>query len=399
VKEGEIMQQFSISTRIIYNPASQDYLPDLLKELRLQKILIVTDPGVMAGGIVERFRKPLSDSSIEYHVWSDIEPDPSYETVGTGFEFWKTVRSDAIVALGGGSAIDIAKGIGVLATNGGTILDYVGRNRVAIPPLPLIAFPTSCGTGSEVSAGAVFSDPQGKEKMVAVSPLISPTIALLDPHLLETLPPRWIALTAMDAFSHALEAYLSKLSTPLSDALSTSAIRLIYGNVWEASLGVGDLSSKGNLLWASTMAGIAMSNARLGVCHAIAHPLGNYLKIPHSHAVINTLFHLLEYYCSDSCYEKLVALMPVIAIGDQGNDRSLQARARDVVEALKMMILNLNVLGIGRGSGKEALTLDEEVELIAGSVSGSPFLDVSRYQPTAEDLKTIIRKTLSSSSA
>ena len=390
------MKQFSVSTRVIYRPGSHTYLPDLLNELGIRKILIVTDPGVMASGIIERFKKPLSDSMIDFHSWANIESDPSNKTVEEGFEFWKTVRSDAIVAIGGGRAIDVAKGIGVLATNDGKILDYVGRNKIVRPPLPLIAFPTSCGTGSEVSPAAVFSDPEKKEKMTIVSSLLFPMVALLDPHLLETLPPRWISFTAMDAFSHAFEAYFSQLSTPVTDSLSISAIQLIYKNVWKASH-EEDVSSKGDLLWASTMAGMAMSNARLGVCHAIAHPLGSYLKIPHSHAVTNTLFHLLEYYYSDCCYERLAALLPVIGNGYKGEKPSLQGRAKEVVETLRKMILKLDVLGITRGLEKETLIAEKQVELIVDSVLGSPLLEVSRYQPTPEDLRMIVRRIISPS--
>ena len=272
---------FNVPTRIIFGIGSVNGLNKEASEFGTKKVLIVTDPGVIKAGIHQRVIEQLTQYSFTCVVFGEVEPDPSIATVAKAAETARRSEAGIIVAVGGGSAIDTAKSAAILAGYDGNLKDFAGVGKVKKPGIPVIAIPTTAGTGSEVTIFAVMSDLENKEKFTISSPLIAPTVAILDPALTLTLPAHVTASTGMDALTHAIEAYTSVIAQPATDALALKAIELISLNL-RIAVGRGDnIKARENMLQASLLAGMAFNNAFLGLCHAIASPLGAYFHVPH----------------------------------------------------------------------------------------------------------------------
>ncbi|HEU0257378.1 MAG TPA: iron-containing alcohol dehydrogenase [Microbacteriaceae bacterium] len=247
--------------------------------------LIVTDPGIMAAGIHGLVRGILGrDFPVE--TFSGVVGNPDIATVEAADEARRAAGADVLIAIGGGSSIDVAKSAALLGTNGGGIADYEGVDRFDKRPLPVVVVPTTVGSGSEVTKGAVITNPDTHVKMVVVSDLMFATIAVLDARVVEGLPGRIAATTGMDALTHAIEAYVAKGANPVTDALCLGAIEIIGKNLVPASR--GDKTALYNMLVASSMAGIGFHDAGLGAVHALANTLGAQFGVHHGTA--NALF-------------------------------------------------------------------------------------------------------------
>jgi alcohol dehydrogenase class IV len=236
----------------------------------------------------------LAHAGVEGVIFDAVEANPSVETVDRVLETYQTQSCQGLLAVGGGSPMDAAKAAGALATNPGRLLDYVGIGKFPRPLPPLVAIPTTTGTGSEVTPFAIITDHAQRRKVVIGSPLMAPLHALLDPSLVANLPTGLLAATAMDALTHATESVISVFASPFSDSLALEAIRMISANLRKA-VGTAALESRANLLYASTMAGMAFSYARVGLVHGMAHPLSAYYDVPHGLANAILLPHVLAY--------------------------------------------------------------------------------------------------------
>ena len=260
-----------------------------------RKVIVVTDPGVRAAGIVDCVTTVLELAVSEIVIYDNVTADSGSELIREGVETLKARGADLVIGVGGGSALDTAKAIGALATNPGSPLDYVGLHKLKVRPLPMIAIPTTAGTGSEVSLWSVFTDDARKLKVAIGGVLVYPTIAVCDPELTAGLPSALAASTGLDALAHAIECYTNNACQPISAALALDAIRLIGANLRSAVLN-GDRGSRYAMMLASTMAGMAMNPTRLGLAHALAMPLGSWdLKIPHSIAIAVTLPEVMAF--------------------------------------------------------------------------------------------------------
>ncbi|MFV0425537.1 MAG: iron-containing alcohol dehydrogenase [Beutenbergiaceae bacterium] len=249
-------------------------------------ILVVTDPGIVAAGILEVVVEALRESQLPVHSFTEVEGNPSVETVEAAASALADSGADLVVAVGGGSSMDVAKSIAMLATNGGAITDYEGVDKFDQRPLPIVMVPTTVGSGSEVTKGAVITNHATNVKMVIVSDLLFATMAVLDPQVVANLPGRIAATTGMDALTHAIEAYVAKGANPVTDAINLGAIELIGQNLVAASK--GDPEALYNMLVASSMAGIGFHDAGLGAVHALANTLGAHYGVHHGTA--NALF-------------------------------------------------------------------------------------------------------------
>jgi alcohol dehydrogenase class IV len=287
--------QFTSSARLNFQPGGVQRLGDEIKNLGGRKALVVTDRGVRKSGLLEKPIESLTQAGIPYIIFSEVEPNPSGETVQKGFELLKQEECDILVAIGGGSSIDAAKAVGVLATNPAPLMQYEGANKIPNPPPPLLAIPTTAGTGSEVTGAAVITDKARKYKCSIRSPLLIPKVALLDPEVLCTLPPPVLAATGMDAFTHAYEAFVSTLTNPVSQGLAYDSMRTIGNNLRRFYANPDNGEAAGYMLLASTMAGMAFYNGRVGIVHAMAHPLGGFFDIPHGLANAILLPHCMEF--------------------------------------------------------------------------------------------------------
>lgn len=266
-----------------------------LKDLGLARVLLISDRGLEAAGMVKKIEDVLLEADISYATFLDVEVNPSIETVGLALELYKENNSQGVLCLGGGSPIDTAKAVSILISNGGSIQDYEGPHKVKGPVVPVVAIPTTAGTGSEVTPFAVITNRQTNYKFSIFSYEIIPQMAILDPVLISTLPPLVAASTAMDALTHAIEAYISLVASPFSDAMAEKSMELILDNIRCFVANRADLEAASGVLLGSMFGGIAFAWGRLGNVHAMAHPLGGFYDMPHGIANAVLLPTVLEY--------------------------------------------------------------------------------------------------------
>ena len=253
-----------------------------------KRALIVTDPGVRDAGLVAPVARSLEEAGLSSAVFAEIEPNPRAETVTRGAAACAAVEADVIVAVGGGSAIDSAKAISAVARFGGTAFDYEGLELVPGPAIPLIAIPTTAGTGSEVTMWAIITDPATHHKMPLGSIHFAPRVALVDPLVTLSLPPTLTATTAIDALTHAIEGYTARCSNPVSDALALYAVELIAGSIDLAVSDGSDREARSALMLGSLLAGIAFGNSDTAAVHSLAEAVGGARDVPHGMA--NAIF-------------------------------------------------------------------------------------------------------------
>lgn len=286
---------FSVPQNIIVEKVGLAKLPEVAKELGGTKAFIISGPHLNKMGIVGKCIEALEAKGIKATAYTDTEGNPSVETVEKATESFKESDSDFIIALGGGSPMDVAKAVGVVAKYGGSITDYEGGGKVPGDIIPLIAVPTTAGTGSEVTAFSVITDHSRNYKLTVFSYKLIPAYAILDANLLTTAPPSVAAACGIDAMVHALEAYISTAASPFSEAMSEKALELIGKNIRRYVANRGDIDAAENMLVGSLFAGIAFSWARLGNVHAMSHPVSAFFNVPHGVANAILLPTIVEY--------------------------------------------------------------------------------------------------------
>ncbi|MCE1190300.1 MAG: iron-containing alcohol dehydrogenase [Ignavibacteria bacterium] len=265
------------------------------RNLGASKVLLVTDAGVTAAGWPRDVISCLEHEGINYHVFSDVSPNPRDHEVMTGAKVYHKERCNAIVAIGGGSVIDCAKGIGIVATNNKDILQFEGVDMVPVPMPPLVCIPTTAGTSADVSQFAIIADTAERLKIAIISKSVVPDISLIDPETLLSMDPFLTACTGIDALVHALEAYVSNAASAITDMHALEAIRLIGEFLQKSILAPADLNLRAKIMQASLHAGLAFSNASLGCVHAMAHSLGGYLDLPHGECNALLLPHVVDF--------------------------------------------------------------------------------------------------------
>ncbi len=287
---------FYCPTKIYMGVNAHMKIEETIKSWRSDRFFLTVDHALLESDIYLSVKDILERNGISFGVFTDIEPDPSANTVAKAFEVCKAKEATAILALGGGSAMDVAKAAGILATNGGRIHDYEGIEKFSKAPLPLIAIPTTAGTGSEVSGSCVITDTEKSLKMSIRHAALNPAdIAILDPIALKTLPAKVAAHSGMDAFVHAFESYLSLNANPLTDALNLYAIELISQNIRQFVANRNNLEAGLNMLCGSTLAGITFGQTGLGNVHCMARFVGALLHVSHGLSNAICLPHAAEF--------------------------------------------------------------------------------------------------------
>lgn len=280
------MDRFHLPAKIIFGSGAVSQIRQIVEdEWGTSRIFLITDKGIRKEGI----EKNIVSEFQKVTVFDDIEPNPKHGTVNRAGEISRKLNPDLIIGLGGGSSLDAAKAIALLANNKGQIEDYEGKYKYENPPIPVLAVPTTCGTGSEVTWSSVITHTERKFKMSIKGPHTFPSVALVDPDLLLTLPQNLIASTGMDALVHAVEAYSVKPSTFITDLFAEKAIKLIFQSLERAYKDIkGDKEARENMMKASMMAGVAFGNSDVGAVHCIAESVGGMYDIPHG--VANSIF-------------------------------------------------------------------------------------------------------------
>ncbi len=286
---------FSVPQDITVGKGSLAKLPEIAKKLGGSHAFIISGPHLAKMGLVEKAADYLKTVDIKTDAFTEIEANPSVATVEKATEKFKESGADFIVAFGGGSPMDVAKAVGVVAKYGGSITEYEGAHKVPGPIIPLIAIPTTAGTGSEVTAFSVITDHSRDYKLTVFSYELLPAYAILDAELITTAPASVAAACGIDAFIHAEEAYISTAASPFSDAMSEKAMALIGKNIRRFVANRGDMEAAEAMMVGSLFAGIAFSFARLGNVHAMSHPVSAFFDVPHGVANAVLLPVVAEY--------------------------------------------------------------------------------------------------------
>ncbi len=286
---------FSVPQDIIVGKGCISKLPEVAGKMGGKHALIISGPHLEKMGVVQKVVDYLTEAGIDADVFTDVEGNPSVTTVDKATDKYKECGADFIVAFGGGSPMDVAKAVAVVGKYGGSITEYEGAHKVPGKTIPLVAIPTTAGTGSEVTAFSVITDHSRDYKLTVFSYELLPAYALLDPELIMTAPASVTAACGIDAFIHAEEAYVSTDASPFSDAMAEKAMELIGGNIRRFVANRGDAEAAEAMMVGSLFAGIAFSYARLGNVHAMSHPVSAYFDVPHGIANAVLLPVIVEY--------------------------------------------------------------------------------------------------------
>lgn len=286
---------FRIPQNIFFGMGTLKKLPEIVKESHSDHIFIISDHGLERIGVVRKVQDILEAAGITYTTYLEVKPNPTAAIVDEAAALYRECGAASIIALGGGSPIDVAKAVGVLVNYGGKITDYEGNHKVPGPIAPIIAIPTTAGTGSEVTASSVITDESRNYKLTIFSYEILPDYAVLDPELIMTAPAPIAAACGIDALIHALEAYLSRNATPFSDAMAEKALALIGGNLRRFAANRNDEEAACAMMAGSNFAGIAFAWARLGNVHAMSHPVSAFFHVAHGVANAILLPTVVEY--------------------------------------------------------------------------------------------------------
>ena len=321
--------KFHMPTEIVFGAGTIGELGRITcQRLRSSRPLLVTDKGVVAAGIAARVLQHLTPLA----VFSEIEPNPKHETVDRGGELARELKPDLVIGLGGGSVLDAAKAIALLAANTGRIEDYEGREKYKSAPLRVLAIPTTCGTGSEVTWVSVITHAGRKFKMSIKGPLMYPAVALVDPDLLTTLPSQLVASTGFDALTHAVEAYTAKPATAFTDALAWESLRLIFRSLPEAYPDIGENSAaREGMMLGSLLAGMAFGNSDVGAVHCLAESIGALYDTPHGVANAVLLPFVMEFN-REAAGAKYARIAELAGVGAGGREEAAARLIQKILE-------------------------------------------------------------------
>ena len=344
---------FYIPTVTLMGIGAHKELGAQIKSLGGKKPFICTDKGITKVGLTEQIAELIrKDAGVEPVIFDETIPNPTDKNVHDGLKIFKDKKCDMIISLGGGSSHDAGKGIGIVATNGGNIRNYEGVNKSTKPMPPFIAINTTAGTASEMTRFCIITDTDRKVKMAIVDWRVTPNLAINDPLLMAGMPPLLTAATGMDALTHAIEAYVSTIATPVTDACAMQAIDLISKYLRAAVANGQDMEARDRMAYAEYLAGMAFNNASLGHVHAMAHQLGGFYDLPHG--VCNAI--LLPHVQQFNMIAKMSRFADIArAMGEPVDGLSEREAAKRALEAIRALSAD-----VGIPSGLKELGVKEE---------------------------------------
>lgn len=392
--------EFFSTRRVVFGEGSINQLNDIINDLQGKRIFLITDPGIKQAGILDKVLSVLQMEDFEIEIFSDAQAEPSIEMALECFAFAKSKQdTDVIIGLGGGSSIDLAKVTALLMAHGGNPREYFGENKVPGPIMPLIAIPTTSGTGSEVTSVSVITDTENQLKVGVSDNHLRPTVALLDPELTLKLPPYVTACTGIDTLAHAVEAFTAKPyssieasekllfqgALPISDILALHAIELVAENLTVAVRQGSNLEARRNMMLASLLAGMAFSNAGTALSHALAYPIGGFVKSPHGEVTGLMLPYVMAFNAS-------VVPDKMIQIASAFGLKSQQLNKKEDAKAAAIATLQL-LKDIGLPTTLDQIGVDEQhVNSIAFKTLGITRLVRNNPRvPTEKELEKLIR--------
>ena len=352
------MRKF-VAPEFVFGVGSAGLAGAYASNLGARKCLVVTDPHILGTGLLAPVLTSLTEAGIPFTVFSGVSPNPKDHEVAAGARIYARERCDCLVAVGGGSPMDCAKGIGIVSTNGRHILDFEGVDMVEKPGPPLICIPTTSGSAAEVSQFAIITHCGQRRKIAIVSKTVVPDTALVDPELTVTMNRRLTAATGMDTLTHAIEAYVSNASSPVTDLLALEAVRLVSGSLRRACDHPDDLAARSDMAQACLLAGLAFSNAILGAVHAMAHSLGGFLDLPHGecNAILLPAVVDRNYTAAPQRFDRIAEALGLDLAG-----RDADARREALVATLARMKIEVGITDTLRALGVRPEDLDTLAE-------------------------------------
>jgi alcohol dehydrogenase len=388
----EVYGYFIPSVTLIGIGAAKE-IPAKIKALGGSKPLIVTDKGITGAGITKQITDLLDDADMQYVVFDDTIPNPTDNNVQDGVDVYKKNACDSLITLGGGSSHDCGKGVGLVIANGGTIHDYEGVDQSTQPMPPYVAVNTTAGTASEMTRFCIITDTSRKVKMAIVDWRVTPGIALDDPLLMMGMPPALTAATGMDALTHAVEAYVSTIATPMTDSAAEKAIELIATHLRPAVANGNDIVAREGMCYAQYLAGMAFNNASLGHVHAMAHQLGGFYDLPHGECNAILLPHVSNFnlIAKMERFIKIARLM-----GENVDGLSPREAAEKALVAIKKLSTDIGIpaglIELGKRYGKEVSAKD--IDTMTGNAQKDACGMTNPRTPTDDDVKAIYKAAL-----
>lgn len=384
-----MIQRFILNEVSYFGPGARKELPEIIGRLGGRKALVVTDKGLIQFGVAGKVTAVLDAGSLSYDVFSEVKPNPTVSNVKAGVEAFKKAGADYIIAIGGGSAMDTAKGIGIVVKNPefADVVSLEGCAPTKNKSVPVIALPTTAGTAAETTINYVIIDEEKKKKMVCVDPNDIPAVAVIDAELMYSLPKSLTAATGLDALTHAIEGYITKGAWEMSDMFEIEAIRMINKYLRTAVFDPQNPEGRNGMAVAQYIAGMAFSNVGLGLVHGMAHPMGSLFDIPHGVANALLLPTIMEFnmpYCLDK-FPKVAEAMGVDISGMSKEEAS--KAACEAVRALAIEVgipQHLSELGI-----KES-----DIPALAEQALGDVCTPGNPREVTLDDIKALYAKVL-----
>ena len=373
---------FLSPNKVIFGFESARLVGQEAKGIGADKALIVTDEGVMGAGLIMGIEESLASAGLRTRVFDKVEAEPPARIVDECLQVNEEEKYDVIVGVGGGSSLDVAKAISIMSNNKGNIVDYDGTGLVPNRGLPMILIPTTAGTGSEVTRVLVVTDERDNAKKVIFSDYLLADIAIVDPLLTLSAPPKVTAEAGIDALVHAMESYVSALATPFSDLMALEAIRLIGESLPRAYGKGSDVVARNAMSLAATLAGMAFTSAGLGAVHALAYPLGTEFHMSHGRSQAVVLPHVLNYNKIGNL-EKYARIAR--AMGERDENLSLYDRAERLVSHIKRL---LGILNISFKISDYGVSREDIPRLVEGALKQSRLFVPNPRDLTEEDVRT-----------
>lgn len=374
---------FLSPNKVIFGFESARLVGQEAKGIGADKALIVTDEAVMGAGLIRGIEESLASEGLHSRVFDKVEAEPPARIVDECLQVNEEEKYDVIVGVGGGSSLDVAKAISIMSNNKGNIVDYDGTGLVPNRGLPMILIPTTAGTGSEVTRVLVVTDERDNGKKVIFSDYLLADIAIVDPLLTLSAPPKVTAEAGIDALVHAMESYVSALATPFSDLMALEAIRLIGESLPRAYGKGSDAVARNAMSLAATLAGMAFTSAGLGAVHALAYPLGTEFHMSHGRSQAVVLPHVLNYNKIGNL-EKYARIAR--AMGERDENLSLYDRAERLVSHIKRL---LGILNISFKISDYGVSREDIPRLVEGALKQSRLFVPNPRDLTEEDVRNI----------
>ena len=370
-----IAPEFIIGPEALYSTGAY------ARQFRAERVLVVTDPGVIDAGWAEKVEASIRDKGIKTVRFKDVSCNPRDHEVMAGAACFRRTGCDLIVAVGGGSAIDCAKGIGIVSSGQRHILEFQGVDQIKIPGPPLICVPTTAGSSADISQFAIIFDAKQQIKVAIISKTLVPDLSLIDPVTTTTLSPELTAETGMDALTHAFEAYVSNASSPITDINALKAVSLITENLKQAFDTPLDLTFRSNMMLASLFAGLAFSNASLGLVHAMSHSLGGNFDLPHGLSNAMLLESVVDFNFNHA-RERYRDLATAMGLGPfQEMDQTRQALGQALVDLRTALGITGTLADLG--------VTTESLDRLAAFTVKDPCIVTNPIIPTREEVKQI----------